>query len=605
MKRPPSQPSPPELALQAEYTALKAENTELKVKMEAVTAGQAALEAKVDKLMGQLKERDQLIERLQKQLFGPSSEKRPPLIDEQQAMLNFGQQTMPSAAPAEATEPGATPPAEAATAATAEPKKPRKPYTKLRFDALGLPRHVEIRLPEAVEKNPELYRKIGVEETELLILEKARYSVLVIQRPKYVLITPPKPSAADEIIPNAPILAPLAVLLPHSYASPSLVAHIAVSRFCDHLPYHRQSQMMERDGIALPASQMGAWLGKIASGFLQSIHRAIREYALAANVLGADETPVKYLPDKQRFKRRQQPAAPALERPPPEATATANDANAETSPTSKQGYFWVLKRSGLAAYFHWATSRSADVLQELLPAQWSGALITDDYAAYQREITRRAARPMEYGKITRAACLAHVRRKFSEIEKYHPREAKKALDEIARLYAIEKALRNQAATPQQIKATRQARSKPIVERLEQYLKELQQNGGYLPKDSLMKAVSYALNQMPAMQPYLSDSRVSIDNNGTENAIRPTAIGKKNWLFMGTAESGKTAAIYYSIIETAKLHGLDPQRYLHDLLTAMPTMKNDELPNWTPWAYAARMKLADAAKHAPEEKSDAA
>jgi transposase len=170
------------------------------------------------------------------------------------------------------------------------------------------------------------------------------------------------------------------------------------------------------------------------------------------------------------------------------------------------------------------------------------------------------------------------------------------------------------ATPAQITTTRKARSKPILDRLEQYLKHLQ-NSGHLPQSSLIKAVNYALNQWPALQTYLSDGRVSIDNNSTENTIRPTAVGKKNypsclrlrksasllltahavrrWLFMGTSETGRTAAIYYTILETAKLHGLEPQQHLCDLLTALPTMLSEELDNWTPWAYAARHKPASA------------
>jgi hypothetical protein len=324
------------------------------------------------------------------------------------------------------------------------------------------------------------------------------------------------------------------------------------------------------------------------------------EHIFQARVVGADETPIKYLPEKVNFKRRKS-EPPGAPKPPP------GNAPRELR-QCKQGYFWTLQRSGEAVYFHWETSRSALVLEDILPQAWAGVLVCDDYAAYQTEIDRRAkaiAAAVDKalvgvtvpapGAIVRQACLAHIRRKFHDIEKQHPAESGHVLAELQKVYRVEAKLKEDQADAEEIKRRRAALCAPTLDALEAWLKAVRARPGLLPQSGLAKAVNYALNQWPDLEPYRNNPLVPLDNNETERAIRPSAVGKKNWLFMGRAESGTTAAIFYTILGTAKLQGLNPETYLRDLLEALPGMRQSELRDWTPWAYAARVKAKAAAE----------
>jgi transposase len=277
---------------------------------------------------------------------------------------------------------------------------------------------------------------------------------------------------------------------------------------------------------------------------------------------------------------------------------------------TKQGYFWVLKAPRGDAVLAWKQSRAGEVLQHLLPREFTGTIGCDGYSAYQSHAAQSEQR------IRLAACWAHVRRKYDEAKEAYPRQALAMLKLIGHLYRIERKLRQLKAGPGLRRAIRASESMPIIERIGKLLKRWQGRGIATPKSLLGRAVSYTLNLWPQLQTYVEDGRAEIDNNlvepersgdrqplgcpvgvseANQNAIRPTAVGKKNWLFIGEAEAGHTSAILFTLIEACRRQRIDPWKYLRDVLVRMPTMKITEVAQLTPEAWAK-------SKRAPSESA---
>jgi transposase len=252
---------------------------------------------------------------------------------------------------------------------------------------------------------------------------------------------------------------------------------------------------------------------------------------------------------------------------------------------TKQGYLWAMHRPGSDTVFHWHTGRSAACLRTILPAclrtilpaGWRGILQCDGYAAYDAH-----ARECQ-GTLTLASCMAHIRRGFYEAKEEAPQRAGWVLRQIAHLYALEKKLRESNAGPALRQAQRAATAALILTRLKKALHFFKSSRRHLPQSALGKAINYALGQWDALAPYLTDGRVEIVNNQIENAIRPTAVGKKNYLFFGDAAAGETSAILYTVIESARRRGLNPQEYLRDILTGLPAMNQRDIGTITPCA----------------------
>ena len=244
----------------------------------------------------------------------------------------------------------------------------------------------------------------------------------------------------------------------------------------------------------------------------------------------------------------------------------------------RQGYLWTCSRPGGDVFYRWETSRAAACLDNIIPVDFNGTIQCDGYSAYRSFANGRSG-------IELAGCWAHVRRKFHEALEQSPKTAGWIMRQIQRLYRVEARLREQGAGPKLRAAVRAHESRPIVERLERAFVRLKSSGRYLPQSLLGIAIDYALGQWQTMDVYLDDGRVEIDNNRVENAIRPTAIGKKNWLFMGDADAGERGAIIYTIVESCRRRGIDPYAYLKDVLTRLPRMTNWQIPEIIPSAWA--------------------
>jgi transposase len=471
----------------------------------------------------------QKVDALARQLFGKKSEQ----LDPAQLQLLF--QELETPGPALGKESGPqSPAADSARPQAASPRRERTPR---------LPEHLpvieEVIEPPVVQAAPEQWRRIGEEVSERLDYEPARFLRRRTVRPKYV-----RRGELDAV----PVIAPLPpCLLERSIATPGLVAQILVAKYCDHLPLYRQESIYQsRHGVPLTRQTMSEWVG-LAADWLRLIYEAIRADVLGHGYAQIDETPIRYL--------------------------------APGHGQTKLGYLWTCHRPGADSVYAWHPSRAATCLDKIVPADFTGTIQCDGYPAYDAFARTRP------GQIELAGCWAHVRRKFFEAHTQGCRRARLVLHLLQNLYRTEAHLRESRAGPKLRALTRARESAPIIARLHGLLLHWKKSKRALPKSLLGQAIDYALGQWPSLQLYLQDGRLEIDNNLVENSIRPTALGKKNWLFFGHAQAGERGAVIYTIIESCRRRGLDPFAYLRDVLTRLPSMTTGQIKEVTPAAWA--------------------
>ena len=475
------------------------------------------------------------IDLLVRRIFGKSSE----AIDEQQLMLLLQGGDNAVTKKDQASESDATGLEAELVKGTQElkakaPRAERKPRIP---DHLPVSEEIIVD-PDEVKAAPDAYRHVNDEVTEQLDFTPAKFSKRLIIRRKYVKRDEPH---------TAPIIADLDTLAERSIAAPGLLAQIIVAKYCDHLPLYRQEQIYKlRHRIDLPRQSMARWIG-LAAQWFAPIYERIHTGVMGGGYMQTDETMIEFL-------------APG---------------NGET----KQGYFWTLKAPGGDAVFVWRTSRAASSLSNIIPADFTGTIGCDGYSVYQSHATA------SNGRIRLAACWAHVRRKFDEAKAGHPRAAANVLLLIQQLYRIEKQLRQSKASAKLRQVKRAEHSRLIIERIGTLLKHWKQEERFLPQSLMGKAIDYTLTLWAHLQVYVEDGKIEIDNNLVENAIRPTAVGKKNWLFIGDADTGERSAIMFTIIEACRSRQIDPWEYLRDVLTRLPSMTTSQLDEVLPDAWA--------------------
>lgn len=374
--------------------------------------------------------------------------------------------------------------------------------------------------------------KIGEDITEQLDVIPARFIVQRHIRPQYAC-------RACETVTAAPV--PPAVI-DGGLAAVGLLAWVIIGKYLDHLPLYRLEQIAARDNVILSRSTMAEWVGRIGVALQPLVDRLIA-LLLERDVLHADETPVAQLdPGKGKTKR---------------------------------AYLWayrsnVLETGPPIVVFDYQESRAGRHVRDFLGG-WRGHLMVDDYAGYKALFA---------GGVIEQGCLAHARRKFFDLNAAQANPiAQEALARIAALYAIEqqgKDLDSAARTQ-----LRRDEAQPLLEALHAWLLETRvavANGG-----GTARAIDYTLRRWAALSRYATDGRLPIDNNPVENAIRPIAIGKKNWLFAGSERAGKRAAAIQGLLATAKLNGLDPAQWLRETLEKLPTCLNSQIDSLLPFA----------------------
>ena len=322
--------------------------------------------------------------------------------------------------------------------------------------------------------------------------------------------------------------------------APGLVAHVLVSRFVDHLPYYRQEDINARSNVHTPRSTLASWSGQGGSA-LQPLFDVHREFILGADVLHADETPVRLLD--------------------PGAGKT------------KRAYVWAYARSAFDALpgvaYDFCLGRGGKYAAEFL-GNWSGTLIRDEFSGYDSVVKLHGRKA--------AGCLAHARRKFDELIKDNQSPvALQAVQRIAWIYRIEREIQGLAVAERL--AVRQVRSKPLWDEMHVWLQLERQR---VPDGSgIAGAIDYSLNHWAALSANLRDGNVPVDNNHAENQMRPWAVGRKSWLFAGSELAGQRAAVVMSLVVSAKLNGHDPWAYLKDVLTRLPTQPNSRINELLP------------------------
>ena len=382
---------------------------------------------------------------------------------------------------------------------------------------------------------------IGESISEMLDYVPARLRVLRVRRPKYGC------RACGTIHQAAAPERPIAKGL----ATPGLLAHVLVSKYCDHLPLYRQTQIFARHGVEIDRSTLADWVGG-ACWWLEALQRRLAAHVLASSKLFADDTPIPVLdPGRGR---------------------------------TKTGRLWVYARDDRpwggpdppAAVYFYSPDRKAERPASHLDG-FRGILQVDGYAGFEQLTTR--------GNIVLAACWAHTRRKFYEVHQATGSPiAAQALSRIAELYAVDDAIRGTSA--EERRRTRNTQSRPLIDAMKPWL-ELEISR-IPPSSGLAEAIRYALARWTALCRFLDDSRIELDTNPVERAIRPIALGRKNHLFAGSDGGGERWATVCSLIATAKLNDVEPYAYLKDVLQRMadglPANRLDELLPWN-WAVS--------------------
>jgi transposase len=378
--------------------------------------------------------------------------------------------------------------------------------------------------------------KIGEDITEQLDVEPAKFTVHRHIRPQYAC-------RHCETVTAAPV-AP--ALIDGGMATPGLLAWIMVSKFADHLPLYRIEQIASRSGVPLAQSTLGDWVGR--TGFhLTPLWEALKKGLLSQATIHVDETPVHQLaPGKGK---------------------------------THKSYLWAYRSNTLdqvppIIVFDYQTSRHGRHARNFL-GEWRGSLCVDDYAGYDKLFktdTDGAIPCIEVG------CMAHARRKFFDLHVANESPmAAEALRYIQQLYAVEADAKRMSVSERQ--ALRLARSVPLLASLQQFLTDSRARAA--DNGASAKAIDYSLKRWEALSRYALTGDLPIDNNPVERSIRPVAIGKKNWLFVGSERSGQRAAIIQSLIGTAKLNGIDPQAWLKNTLECIPVWPNHRIDDLLP------------------------
>jgi len=499
-------------ALVRECARLRLEAERLAAEAAALQADNTTLRGALDEARTALEEARALIADLRRQLFGVKADR---LTPEQEAQMLALQQDVVAAV-----------------------ERPRPVSDEVLADERRVTRKRRRRPPrggpvtietETITLEPDVttcpccgepLRRIGEEVTEETDFIPATLIRRRTVRPKYAC----RCGEAKVVIAPLPPR-----LIPQSTLGLGLAVHILLTRYDDHLSFYRlEQQFWERHGVTIPRSQMVQWVEHLA-GWLRPIYDAMWRDVLASGYVQVDETPVRVL-------------------------------DPDVKGRAPRGYLWFYAAPGGDVLLEFDRHRSLAPLQQRLQG-FTGTIQTDAYAVYQALVSQQPG-------LTRIGCLAHVRRRFYAALKEALADAVWFIAQIGSLYRIEDEARDHSAAARQ--TLRQQRAPAIWAALKARAEALQP--AVLPKSTMGKALSYFLDEYDALIGYLRDGRFQIDNNLVENDIRPTAVGRRRWLFIGHPHAGWRSAVIYSLLVSCRRRGINPETYLTDVLRRLPSLK---------------------------------
>jgi transposase len=505
--------------MESEKAALKSKNAELESKSSKLESKNTELESLKTELETKLSDLQFRVDQLNRLLFGAKRERFIKNADENQMTLPFDVEQEP------------------------EPEKQQETITYVRTKAkrinhpgrMALPSHLPVKeIVIEPEEDTTGMKCIGREVTDQLELIPAKLFINRYIRPKYI-----KPED-EETLTHKGVIAPLPVFpIEKGIAGPGLLAQIIIDKFVDHLPIYRQIERFKREGIKIPSSTLNGWQESVSS-LLWPLYENLKRRVLQQGYLQVDETPIPVLDKTKKGK-------------------------------THRGYHWIyyspLEKTVLFDYQH---GRSREGPSKLLK-DFRGYLQTDGYTVYDFIGKRK--------NITHLNCMAHARRGFEKALPYDKEKAGYAMDMFQKLYAIEQEAREKNFSPGERYNLRLEKSLPLLNELSKWMVETWKSS--LPKSPIGKAVAYCLPRWDNLINYLNDGSLEIDNNLAENAIRPIALGRKNYLFAGSQRGAERAAMFYSFFGTCKKNDVNPFEWLKKVLEVIPEHKVSKLHELLP------------------------
>ena len=534
-----SHPLPDDIAaLKRMLLAKDAELSAAAAELAAARNGLLVTQLTIEKLKAQ-------IAKFRREKFGASSERMGRALDQLELAL---EEAETAKAEAVAAQPPPEPEAQTADPAPAGDTKEKK---KRRQFPSEFPRR------DIVHKPPEVCKRCG--GTDLRGVSESVTEVLRYVPGRFEIDRHVRPVCSCRKC-EAMMQAPMPELpIPRGMIDASVLAHVAIAKFCDHLPLYRQAGIYAREGLDIDRGQLADWLGHVA-WLLAPLVELIAVHVMAGRVIHCDDTPVPVL-------------APGAGK-------------------TKIGRLWVYLRderphagsSPPAVLYRYTADRKGEHCRKEL-ASFTGALHADGYSGFDKlyAVTegRSAAALLMQGppRVAEVACWSHVRRGFwDEWASHKSAIAKQALDRIGVLFDIERPLKGQP--PDIRRAVRQRTARPKIDELAVWLDaQLDKLPG---KSDLAGAIRYARSRWIELTRYLEDGRLEISNNAAENQIRPLKLGAKNWLFAGSDSGGHRAALFYTLIRTAVLNGLEPEAYLRDVIARIASHPINRLAELLPW-----------------------
>jgi transposase len=476
-------------------------------------------EATIDKMKAQISQMQFQIDQMNRLLYGAKRERFISNEDENQLSLPFD-------VPQEEA-----PEKEQEVITYVREKRKRKEHP----GRLALPSHLPV---EEIVLEPEEdttnMKCIGREVTDQLELVPAKLYIKRFIRPKYIAVIDENQEEHKGVIAELPVFP-----IEKGIAGPGLLAQIMVDKFVDHLPVYRQIERFKREQIQLSSSTLNGWQESVCN-LLEPLYDTLKHRVLSQGYLQVDETPIAVLDKNKKGK-------------------------------THRGYHWIyhspLEKTVL---FDYNTGRSREGPGKLLK-DFKGYLQTDGYNVYEL-----FAREKD---ITLVNCMAHARRGFEKALPYDKKRAEYAMEMFQKLYAIEQKAREQDLSPQQRHTLRLDEALPVMNKLGKWIVETYKASE--PKSPLGKATAYCIQRWDNLLAYMEDGNLEIDNNLAENAIRPIAPGRKNYLFAGSNRGAERAAMFYSFFGTCKKNGVNPYDWLKKVLEVIPTYKVNKLTDLLP------------------------